>query len=212
MDTLNVISSPASAGGRSLCNSPDGPQLDLFGQALAHASLSQPLAKDSAPQTSGTSGPCSPNSSAPASLQQCLANRLRARLAGSGSPEYSLTWKEWAISGQEPICALRAVAHRTSDKGCGGWPTPNVPNGGRSGSGEMYRKDGSKRQISCEEAAKMASGQPPSSSPAATAKPAALNPAFSRWLQGYPVGWCQAAIKAFRKMKRTPRQKPGSQG
>ena len=27
-----------------------------------------------------------------------------------------------------------------------GWPTPNVPNGGRLGNGEMFRKDGSKRQ------------------------------------------------------------------
>jgi len=123
-NTLNVISSPASAGGRSHSNLPGGPQLDLFGLEAAHASHSQPQAKDSEPQTNGTSGPCSPNSSAPASLQQSLANRLRARLAGNGSPEYSLTWKEWAISGQEPICALRASGHRTSANGCGGWPTP----------------------------------------------------------------------------------------
>ncbi len=51
------------------------------------------------------------------------------------------------------------------------------------------------------------SGLPPSSSPAATGKRGVLNPAFSRWLQGYPVEWCQAAIRASRKL--TPRRKRG---
>ena len=27
-----------------------------------------------------------------------------------------------------------------------------------------------------------------------------LNPAFSRWLMGYPVEWCEASIRAFRSM------------
>lgn len=291
MDTLNVISSPASAGGRSLCNSPAGPQLDLFGLEAALVSHSPLREKDSEPQTNGISGPSSPNSSAPASLQQSLANRLRARLGGNGSPEYSLTWKEWAISGQEPICALRASGHRISGNGCGGWPTPTCtepdeqpeekiarhkmlnerakalgksgpgpalslgaavhlsgwPTPGEDNANNAYGHKGtdysdlpttaqaagwltppanedaaglpgSKMQAMLVSQCKLAdlngrdSGQPQSGTPAATAKPAALNPAFSRWLQGYPVGWCQAAIKAFRKMKRTPRQKPGSQG
>jgi len=35
----------------------------------------------------------------------------------------------------------------------------------------------------------------------------ALNPAHSRWLQGFPVAWCQAAIRASRKLK--PARKRG---
>ena len=45
------------------------------------------------------------------------------------------------------------------------------------------------------------------SSPAETARPAALNPRFSGWLQGFPAAWCQAAIKAHRK---APTKKKGT--
>ncbi|MDE2097105.1 MAG: hypothetical protein KGL39_07655 [Patescibacteria group bacterium] len=39
-------------------------------------------------------------------------------------------------------------------------------------------------------------------SPAPTGKRGVLNPAHSRWLMSYPVAWCQAAIRAHRKLKR----------
>jgi hypothetical protein len=45
------------------------------------------------------------------------------------------------------------------------------------------------------------SGQTPSPSPAGTTASGVLNPAFSRWLQGFPVEWCQAAIIAYRAMR-----------
>jgi len=47
-------------------------------------------------------------------------------------------------------------------------------------------------------------------STAATGNGGQLNSAFSRWLQGYPVAWCQAAIRAHRM--RTPRRKRASVG
>ena len=127
-DTHNATSLPESAAGHTPCNLPDGLPTGPCGRDHAPASRSASQEKEKELRTNGTSGPCLPNSSEPATLQRCLANRLRQRLAGIGSPEYSLTWKEWTINGQEPICALRASALRTSDSDCSGWPTPNTNN------------------------------------------------------------------------------------
>jgi MFS family permease len=52
-------------------------------------------------------------------------------------------------------------------------------------------------------------GPASTSSPAPTGKRGALNPALPRWLQGYPVEWCQAAILAERATPKT-RQKRAS--
>jgi hypothetical protein len=97
-----------------------------FGLDRAHANRSATLESEKGSPTSGICGQSSSDSLKPVSLQQSLANRLRARMDVNGSPEYSLTWKEWDIAGQEPICALRASARRTSDNDCSGWPTPDT--------------------------------------------------------------------------------------
>lgn len=72
-------------------------------------------------------------SSESAVLQSSLESRLRARLDASGSPEYALTWKLWAIGVGAPICALRASARRTFGNGSTGWPTPNAMPESRGG-------------------------------------------------------------------------------
>ena len=99
------------------------------GREAALASHSATPGSSSEPQTQDTSGPSSSISSASAALQRSLANRLRQRLEGHGSPEYSLTLKAWPMPQREPIFALRASGARTSGSGSGGWGTPRVSDG-----------------------------------------------------------------------------------
>jgi hypothetical protein len=73
---------------------------------------------------------------------------------------------------------------------------------GESGLGRQERKGNPADTLS------NAATQTSPSSPAATVKLGVLNPALSRWLQGYPVEWCQAAIRAHRAMP-TKRRKQG---
>ena len=140
-DTPSAIFSPESEDGVLRCSSQDGPKIGQSGRGVVPVSLSAWPGGAEAPTTNGTSGPSLPNSSAPVSLQSCLANRLQARLVGIGSPEYLLTWKEWPISGQEPICALRASALRTSDNGSTGWPTAQARDS-KGPQGRSYKGEG----------------------------------------------------------------------
>jgi hypothetical protein len=124
--TPNVTSSAESPNGPSLFSSLDGLAAALSGLAHALANPSLSLAREEDWTMPDTSGPSLPASSPPASLQSSLESKLRARLEGLGSEAYSLTWKQWPIDGQEPICALRASGRTTSGKGSIGWPTPTV--------------------------------------------------------------------------------------
>lgn len=232
-DTRNVTSSLESEDGHTPCNLPDGLPTGPCGRDHAPASRSALPEKGVEPQTNDTSGPCLPNSSEPASLQQCLGNRLRQRLAEIGSPEYSLTWKEWDIQGQEPICALRASALRTSASDCSGWPTAttrdwkdgtpceNVSlNGllGRvvwlaggptpivndvTGGTHCY---GKMNQDGTREVFLKLPGAVKLSN-AETEKPAAsrLNPLFSLWLMGYPVEWGFCGARAMQSFPKSRR-------
>lgn len=76
--------------------------------------------------TSDTSGPLFTASSPSAALQWSLANRLRVRMAGNGSPLFELTWSDWDMPSGPPIYRLRASGRRISDSDCGSWPTPDA--------------------------------------------------------------------------------------
>lgn len=96
------------------------------GPEAAPVSPSPPPANAKAKKTTGISGQRSTSSSPSAGLQRSLESRLRARMDVSGSPEYVLIWKPWAMKSGPPICALRGRARRTSDSDFTGWPTPQA--------------------------------------------------------------------------------------
>ena len=129
-DTPELDSSPESADGISPSSSRDGQKTNPSGMGRAPASLSPRQAREAGLLTSGTSGPPSTTSSGSVALQSSLESRLPHLMASGGATLYRMTWKWRATPSGRLICALRASAHRTSDKGStglAGWPTPNCP-------------------------------------------------------------------------------------
>ena len=103
----------------------DGQTTPHSGQVRVRVSRSRKLDAAKAPRTSATSGQSGFGSFASACLQSSLENRLRARLASLGSTLFSLTSVR-VTPAQRQICALRALARRTSDSACTSWPSPVV--------------------------------------------------------------------------------------
>ena len=161
-------SSPASAAGLLPSSSRAGRKVSRSGQALAPANPSPSPVGARAKKTSDTSGPNSSDSSPSAALQSSLESRLRARTGETGSLEYALTWKEWAMKSGPPICALRAQARRekdgfcvgiafpekgssselrTSASGFTGWPTPQAGSPATEEYNEAGNTDSSRRTV-----------------------------------------------------------------
>jgi hypothetical protein len=83
-----------------------------------------------------------------------------------------------------------------------GWATPKVADGrGNPYDATENRRSELRKQMPSD-------GPSTTSSPAETGKRGVLNPAHSRWLMGYPVAWCQAAIRASRKLKQRRKRGP----
>lgn len=123
----STTSSPVSGGGLTRSPSPDGPKTDPSGPDHALANLSARQAQEMGLLTSGTYGRTGSISFASAVQQQCLANRLQAKLGSDGSILYRLTWKVRVTPQGRQICALRASTLRTSVNDSTftrkGWPT-----------------------------------------------------------------------------------------
>lgn len=133
LDSLSATSSPVSAPGATLCDSPDGETTGPSGLVAVPANLSARQAKVLGLMTSGIYGLRGTTSSQSANLQSSLESRLRARLDSAGSTLFVLTWKQRGTPSGLPICALRASARRTSDSGCTSWPTAKGTDGSKGG-------------------------------------------------------------------------------
>ena len=128
-DMSSVTFSQALEAGLTHYDWLNGPKIEKSGRDLALASHSALPGKGKGLTTQDTFGPLFVGSSHSADLQRSLENRLRQRMEGLGSPEYELTWKQWDIGSEPPICAQRASGRRISGKGFTGWPTPKASEG-----------------------------------------------------------------------------------
>lgn len=153
-DTAKSTCSPGSADGAAPLSLPDGPPTAPYGRVRARVSRSRSQDAEAAPMTFGTYGPTCFASSVPPGPLSSWESRLRERLATVGSTEFPLIWSEKVTPAGRSISRLAPSMRRTSGNGCIGalWPTPNVPNGGRTLTREearTYRKrtDGSKCQV-----------------------------------------------------------------
>jgi hypothetical protein len=126
LDSPSATSSPGSASGATPCDVPAGPTIGPSGPAHALASLSARQASERGLLTSGTCGRPGSISSASAALQSSLVSRLRVLTRSTGSTLFGLTWRRRDTPAGRSISALRASALRTSDSGCGSWPTPDA--------------------------------------------------------------------------------------
>lgn len=181
-------------------------QLDLLaglttfqcGQGVAPVSPFRSPASGKVRKTLAIYGPIFDASSPSATLQSSLANRLRARMAAYGSPEYALTWKRWDMQSGPLICALRASARRISDSGFTGWLTPVVND--VTGSQYAYAGgDHSKRVLKLPGAAQTAGWPTPmAGTPAQNGNSEAGNNDSSRKTVALVAGWATPTSRDYK--------------
>ena len=232
--TRNAISSPASADGPLLSELLDGPMIAPSGPDPVPVSRFRALDSERATPIDATYGPLFSALSPSAALQSSLESRLIARLDVNGSPEYALTWKKRTLPAGLPICVLRASARRTSGSGFTGWPTPCAVEMDQQPETVFARKrrlsasTGIHRgpALPLGSAVHLAgwvsptardgtrgnkperptdTGIPLSQQVAETGSSAALNPAFSLWLMGYPSAWISCAPEATPSSRKSRR-------
>lgn len=123
-DTGNATSSPASPVGPLQLDLLGGPTTASSGPAAPRASRSPSRVKEKPRMTIGTCGPTSFASSVPDGPLSSWENRLRRRLARTGSTECLLTWKQRITPAGRSLSQLVPSTRPTGATGSGLWPTP----------------------------------------------------------------------------------------
>ena len=213
-DLHSATSSQELEDGQEPCSLRGGVQIDLFGQAVHLANLSQPQEINQEKKTSDISGLSSSISSASADLQKSLANKLLTQLDLDGLTTYTATWKHQITPQQRSYYQVALSNRRTNDQGYSLWPTPATRDYKDTGdlSKSQYRKikktdlfgqqvlNGKERN---DTVPRIASGVhiPPS---LAMEKPgqSQLNPRFSLWLMGYPIEWAYCAERVTQSSRK----------
>lgn len=125
-DTGSAISSPASPVGPLQLDLLGGPTTASSGPAAPRASRSPSRVKEKPRMTIGTCGPTSFASSVPDGPLSSWENRLRRRLARTGSTECLLTWKQRTTPAGRSLSQLVPSTRPTEGIACGLWRTPNA--------------------------------------------------------------------------------------
>jgi len=102
------------------------------------------------------------------------------------------------------ITSLQVMAQTVSS-----WATPAARDYRSNAASEAHhqaRAEQTRGKPLSEQAHQLASGVTLSGSPAETAKPGQLNPAFSLWLMGYPTAWARCAGQVMRSSRRSRRK------
>ena len=115
----------------------------------------------------------------------------------NGEPEAFLERKRRSVArGNNMGISLTDLNMQVKAAEKGMWPTPNVPNGGRSTKhvtdwrGKSAYHNGKKVQVGLESAVK-----------ASEENGGSLNPAWVEWLMGWPLGWTDCAASATAKFR-----------